>query len=233
MDSIDRDNILEKIRKCMALSKSSNEHEAAAALRQAAKLMEMHQVSHTEMLAVGVGEVSAKAGVISRPPAWENHLAGSIAAVFGCRLIFRESFIASSWVFIGLAPANEVAAYSFEVLFRQAKKARKEFMDSNLKRFKKANKVRRADLFSQGWVLSACRAVTPLTQVDGAEEAIKAYMDLKHNDLGKLESVDRNKGRTLSYKDELALGAGLSAGRNAQLNNGVSGGTTLLMLGGA
>lgn len=233
MENADRDNILEKIRKCMALSKSANEHEAAAALRQAAKLMEMHQVSHTEMLAAGVSEVSVKAGVISRPPAWESHLAGSIANVFGCRVIFRESFVRSTWDFIGLQPANEVAAYSFDVLFRQAKKARKEFMDANLKRFKKANKVRRADLFSQGWVLSACRAVSRLTPMEGAKEAIQAHMDLKYNNLGKLDSVDRNKGRSLSRKDEMALDAGFSAGLNAQLNKGVSAGAAPLMLGSA
>lgn len=227
-----RETILEKIRKCMALAKSCNEHEAAAALRQASKLMEMYQVSQAEMLAVGVSEAKAKAGVISRPTSWENYLAGFIAHVFGCRLIFRESFDTSFWVFVGFPPSNEVAAYSFEVLFRQAKKARQDFISSNLKRFKKANKVRRADLFSQGWVQSACRTVSPLTPVEGAEQAIQAYMDLKHTNLGKLDAVDRNKGRPLSYKDELALDAGLSAGRHAQVNKGVGAGSSPLLLGG-
>lgn len=37
-----KDKALEKIRKCLALSKSANEHEAAAALRQAQKMMSMH-----------------------------------------------------------------------------------------------------------------------------------------------------------------------------------------------
>ena len=61
----DRDSLLGKIRKCMELAKSANEHEAAAALRQATKLMEMYQVSHAELLSIGVSEASAKAGVIS------------------------------------------------------------------------------------------------------------------------------------------------------------------------
>lgn len=228
-----RDSILEKIKKCMALAKSANEHEAAAALRQASKLMEMHQVSQAEMLAIGVSEVSAKAGVIARPSNWENRLAGFIAHVFGCRLIFREGFAQSHWVFVGISPANEVAAYSFEVLYRQARKARQDFMATHLKRFKKSNKVRRADLFSQGWVQAACCAVSPSSQPEGTAEAIRAYMDLKHSDLGKLESVDRNKGRSLSYKDEMALDAGFSAGRNAQLHKGVGTTGAPLMLGGA
>lgn len=228
MDS--RDNILEKIRKCMALAASANEHEAAAALRQARKLMEMHQVSHAEMLAVGVTEAKAKAGVLSRPSSWENNLAGLIARVFSCHLIFREGFAQSAWVFIGFAPANEVAAYSFEVLLRQAKKARQEFMAEHLKRYKKSNKVRRADLFSMGWVQSAGSLVSPLTPVEGAKESIQAYIDLKYTNLSKLDAVDRNKGRAISHKDEQAIGAGLSAGRSAQLHKGVGGSATPLML---
>lgn len=229
----DRDSLLGKIRKCMELAKSANEHEAAAALRQATKLMEMYQVSHAELLSIGVSEACAKAGVISRPSAWENYLAGFIGHLFGCRVLFSEGFSRSSWVFVGLPPANEVAAYSYEVLYRQAKKARQEFITQHLKRFKKANKVRRADLFSQGWVESACRSIAPISPVEGSGDAIKAYLDLKHTGLEKLESVDRNKGRSLSHKDQMALGAGLSAGRNAQLNKGVGAGPAPLMLGGS
>ena len=46
---MDRAKALERIRKCMALSKSPNEHEAAAALRQAQKLMQMHGVTPDEV----------------------------------------------------------------------------------------------------------------------------------------------------------------------------------------
>lgn len=229
----ERDDILEKIRKCMALATSSSEHEAAAALRQATKLMEMHQVSHTEMLAAGVGEVAAKSGAIARPACWESHLAARIAHVFGCHLIFREGWSKSEWVFINLPPANEIAAYSFEVLYRQARKARQNFIGSTLKRHKKSSKVRRADLFSEGWVRTACGNVTALTPVEGATEAVNAYMQLKHPKLGTLSATDRNKGRPLSYKDEMALNAGFNAGRDAQLNRGVSAGAAPLMLSGA
>ena len=229
----DREAVFEKIRKCMALTKSSNAHEAAAALRQATKLMEMYKISHEEMLAVGVTEVSVKAGVTSKPSRWENTLAQKIASIFGCSLIFRQQLWSADWVFVGIPPANDVAIYSFEVLFRQAKKARKEFMDENLKRLKKANKVRRADLFSEGWVRAACMNVSPLTSIDGAEEAISAYMGLKFQNLESLDPVDRNKGRQLSHKDEQAIGAGYSAGRAAQLNKGVGAGSSPLMLEGS
>lgn len=49
MDKSARDKALDKIRKCLALSKSANEHEAAAALRQAQKLMAMHGLSEDDL----------------------------------------------------------------------------------------------------------------------------------------------------------------------------------------
>lgn len=227
----DRDDILEKIRKCMALAKSGSENEAETALRQASKLMEMHQVSQAEMLAAGVGEAKAKSGALVNPSNWENNLASRIAHVFGCRLVHSQHWDRSDWVFIGIPPANEVAAYSFEVLFRQARKARQDYMGSALKRHKKSSKVRRADLFSEGWVRSACGNVASITPVEGAKEAVDAYVKLKLPNLGALNSTDRNKGRTLSGKDEMALMAGHQAGRSAQLHQGVGAVTKPLMIG--
>ena len=41
----DHAKIMDRIKKCLALSASSNEHEAEAALRQARKLMEAHHIN--------------------------------------------------------------------------------------------------------------------------------------------------------------------------------------------
>lgn len=227
-----RDDILERIRKCMALAKSGSEHEAAVALRQAQKLMELHKVSEAEMLAVGVRESRTKAGAIARPASWESDLAAHVAAAFGCKLIFSPSWHEAWWVFIGLPPAHEIAAYSLEVLLRQAHKARREFIDGALKRTKKkANKTRRADLFSAGWVRTACAQVGALTPPDGAAEAIQAHIKLKHPSLGQLSTTDRNAGRNLSERDHDAYHAGRSAGHTAQLHQGVGANKPLMLEG--
>jgi len=218
----DRNDIIEKIRKCMELAKSGGEHEAAAALRQAQKLMEMHQVSQVEMLAAGVGESKAKSGAVARPAKWESDLAGRIAHAFGCNLIFTRSYWdIAHWLFVGVAPANEVAAYSFEVLLRQALKARSGFIATTLKRIKKTNKTRRADLFSESWVRAACANLAAPTPPEFAKAAIEAHMQLNHPGLGNLDVVDRNAGRNWSAKDEDAWSAGGHAGRDAQLHKGV------------
>lgn len=46
---MDKEKAIARIKKCLALSKSPNEHEAAAALRQAQKLMASHGVSEEDV----------------------------------------------------------------------------------------------------------------------------------------------------------------------------------------
>lgn len=48
-DTTDKGKVLDKIRKCLALSKSSNEYEAATALRQAQKMMMANGLSHDDV----------------------------------------------------------------------------------------------------------------------------------------------------------------------------------------
>ena len=45
------EKILDKIKKCLALASSANEHEAAAALRQAQKLMQAHGLTDQDVAA--------------------------------------------------------------------------------------------------------------------------------------------------------------------------------------
>lgn len=46
---MDKEKALARIKKCLALSKSPNEHEAAAALRQAQKLMQAHGITEEDV----------------------------------------------------------------------------------------------------------------------------------------------------------------------------------------
>lgn len=60
--AIDRAKIIDKIKKCLALSKSANDAEAAAALRQAQKLMRIHKIDEMDV----AGEVIINAFVDCR-----------------------------------------------------------------------------------------------------------------------------------------------------------------------
>ena len=56
---MDKERILEKIKKCLALSKSANEHEAAQALKQAQALMREYGITDIEVELSAVKETGA------------------------------------------------------------------------------------------------------------------------------------------------------------------------------
>ncbi|MDR1995125.1 DUF2786 domain-containing protein [Azonexus sp.] len=220
-----REKIIEKIRKCLALSSSSNQHEAAAALRQAQKLMEMHSISDMDIAAAEVGERRAKSNVTAKPPLWETQLAGHIADAFGCSLLFTQSWQTrrAEWNFIGLGAGPEVAQYAFSVLLRQVRLARTEHIKTVLKRCKPATKTRRADLFCQGWVDVAASKIDSFASGTKHEATIDAYLTIRYPELTDLKSTDRNGRRNLRRHEVGDLLSGRVAGSNANLNRGIGG----------
>lgn len=221
-----RDKILDKIKKCLALSASSNEHEAEAALRQARKLMEAHGITDLDIQAAEADERRAKSSVTAKPAAWENMLAHRIADAFGCQLIFSPGYWArrAEWMFIGCGAAPEVAQYAFTVLLRQVKRERATHIKANLKRCKSATKTRRADLFCEGWVRSVAGKITAFAGSEKQSAAIDAFVAVRYPELGSLVTTNRNDGRKLRDHEYNDLAAGHRSGKDAQLNRGVGGG---------
>ena len=228
----DRKKIFDKIKKCLALSASSNEHEAEAALRQARALMEKHSIDHADMLAYEACEESVRSGASRKPAGWESRLAAKIADAFDCRLIFVAGLKNGEWTFIGVDAAPEVAGYAFAVLLRQCKRARTAHIDTFLRRCKTATKTRRADLFCEGWVNFATGKLAAFIGDERAENAIDAYVAKHYPTLGDLTPRNRNTGKKLrdhEYGDYMRGGA---AGKNAELNRGVDGAAQQARLGG-
>lgn len=228
----DQDKIIDKIKKCLALSASSNEHEAEAALRQARKLMDAHGITDADMAAAGAEACKAKAGAKERPANWEAHLADKISQAFGCELVFTGGWFGPGhWIFIGCGSAPEVAQYAFTVLHRQAKRARAEHIKFRLKRCKVATKTRRADLFSEGWVRAVAGKIAAFAGNDQQTVAIAAYMAKHYPKLGDLAASDRNKDRRLQDHDFADYQMGRDSGKGAQLNRGVAGAEQQIALG--
>lgn len=221
----DRDKILDKIKKCLTLSASSNEHEAEAALRQARKMMEAHGITDLDIQAAEAEERRAKSGAKSQPANWETMLASKIADAFACQVIFSGGFWnrLGEWCFIGCGASPEVAHYAFTVLHRQAKRARDEHIKARLKRCKVATKTRRADLFSEGWVRSVAGTIAAFAGTEQQAAAIDAYMVKHYPALRSLKSRDRNDGRKLRDHEYDDYSAGHRSGKDAQLNRGVGG----------
>jgi len=220
------EKIIDKIKKCLALAKSSNAHEAAIALRQAQSLMKKHNISGLDIDAAQANEKNANASVKARPSNWESFLANTTAKAFGCHCLFtttawRWEDQPAQWKFIGTSLAPGLSSYAFDVLLRQLKRDRSHYIKTALKRCKRANKTARADEYCTSWVHAVHKTIENFAPSKAQESAITAYMQKHYPSVSELEPRNRKtKGNSgSSFKDSLA---GHKDGANAELNHGVN-----------
>ncbi len=217
---MDRDRILEKVKKCleMAKGKGANPNEAEIALRQAHKLMESYNLQMGDVLASMAGEAKIPAGSEGKPPAWRVMLAQVCCHSFGTHLIIRSGgWGSASFTFVGCGAAPELSGYAYQVLERQLQKARKEYLATQT-RCKPKTKRARGDAFAHGWIEAVYAKVDDFAGVDdNIAEAIQAYTAKHYPNLGKFEM----KRRKVKARDEVATDAGYQAGKNAQLHRAV------------
>ena len=221
---MDKKTAIDKVRKCMALAKSSNPHEAAAAMRQAQKLMERFGIEHPELLASGVTEEWAKSGATRKPTRYEVLLASAVASAFACDIVFTRKLrgtgmhIDGGYAFIGVAPSPEVASYTFTVLLRQLKRARSAYIATSLKRHTK-NKTAAADQFCEGWVLAVRNLIAQIAPTAEQQEAIDTYMRINYAQTSICQSRERQGGNRMAAYDHRR--SGYVEGKTATLNRGV------------
>lgn len=213
---MDREKALKKIKKCMALGQSSEPAEAAAAMRQAQKLMDMYGINDSDVEFSTIGEKSTSAGRTNEtPPGWLSHLAAIVSSAFGVNNYYQPTFASrSQYVFIGVDPAQEIAAYAFTVLRRQLTASRAAYYKSL--RGKRVNRIRRADAYAVGWVNAVNKTVRNFAKPVPA--AVGNYMKAQHTNL--VEFTPRGK---LNNKDSKDAVAGFIDGSDVTLHHGVDG----------
>lgn len=125
---MDTEKILEKVRRLLALSKSSNEFEAAAAAAKAQELLwkhklEIHDVPTDDGKVVGEEfERFAMAAGNSAP--WRGQLINSIAMNNDCRVV--TSVVPGYYSVIGQKSSFEVVEYLFDYLSTTIERLAKE-----------------------------------------------------------------------------------------------------------
>lgn len=94
-EQTERDKILQKIQKCMRLSKSSEPHEAAAAMRQAQKLMQAYQVSDSELMGLEVKSilVITPAPAMRKCPVGFANLVSIVQIAFGVDAVMESAYV--------------------------------------------------------------------------------------------------------------------------------------------
>lgn len=219
MNPEDRKKALDKIKKCLRLSSSANENEAAAALRQARKLMSMYHITDDDVLASEASEASANARCNYNPPMWENALAQLVADAFQCKVFFAASWRRGTWRFVGCGAAPELSQFAFEVLLRQLKRARSEYLQTRLKRCKPYRKTQRADVYCVGWVSAVRRQVEIFAQSDQQCLAIEKYLEINYPDLCTHEvQLRRKSGKGLNAQESEDYFNGRKQGAKANLH---------------
>lgn len=186
------ESIIKKIMRCEALTKSGNANEAANALRQMNALMKKHQISITDVLAADVTEKVTEGTTKAYPADWVLNLHAVVAKAFECESIVGSygGHYRCNFKIIGVKPAPEIAAYTFEVLLRQLKTARRKFIAEKLNsRLGAKNKKIMADAFCMGWTMQVSTKCADLHPKAETKEKIKAYMDKKHKDIKEREKT--------------------------------------------
>lgn len=212
------DKIIDKIKKCLALAKSSNGNEAATALRQAQKLMAQHNISQADIDLAEMNAKTTRSGKARTPPKYVIYLANLICRAFGVEMIFKEKMDGCDVEFIGLGIQPEIASYAYDVLLRQLTRDRKAYMATLGNRCKTTTKTRKADIFAEHWVMQAARTVTEFVKPSNFDDMVKSYIARRHGDL--VEFQPRHK--KLTNKDFGSVLAGRAAGNNVQLHHGMN-----------
>jgi len=119
----DREKILDKVRKLLELSKSSDPNEAANAARHAQALLTKHRLSQEDVLEEerGIFEVDDTTGTSA--PFWEILLINIIAHVNECKML-RSSF---SFHLVGAKKDAELVDYLFKFFRSEVNRVKTEF----------------------------------------------------------------------------------------------------------
>lgn len=227
---MDREKALDKIKKCLALSKSANEHEAAQALKQAQALMKRYGIDEQE---VELSSVNETQGVVCAqiPPLWQKYLASVVCSCFGVRSYMDYRYnpirqkVEGLLKFFGISPRAELAEYAYTVLLRQIKKHRAEYMKNSLAKVRLVkNKTFRADEFCIGWIFAVQRKVDVFA--NGEREMLLLQKWGEANGL-TVAVCKEHKGKSLADRAQ-----GWERGRDVGLHHAVNGAGGLKQIGG-
>lgn len=215
------DKRIERIKKLLALAKSSNEHEAANALRLAQKLMKELELSEQDIALTEIKQQHTKrANASDKQPLWATRLTNTICAAFGLEAILSwDRDLGATVIFIGPADRVTIGIYCYEVLAPQLVKARKAYLLGLNKRLKLTTKTNRADLFAEGWIAAVRSKVESLVPSEEEKNLVELYKE-KH--FPHLVSTP-TRAAEQKKRDVSAFYAGAIQGKNIRLNAGVSG----------
>lgn len=199
-ETMELDNVIRRIQKCLALGASSNEHEAAAAMRQAQKLMKEYNVSPEHVGQVVVELHRAKSTSCTKPPLWEQWLATGIAKAFGCKVLLHRGWFDSirnkngdmgQYSFIGPRHQVMTAAWTMDLLRNKIMAGRSVHIKA-MQGCKRAAIIDSGNAYAEAFVMALRRKIEDFAGNSPETEAAIAKM------------IEDQTGMTQEQRDELA-----------------------------
>jgi hypothetical protein len=208
-----RAKLLDKIKKCLALSGSPEPHEAAAAMRQAQKLMNSLGVTAEEVEAPTVFETEVKTREGYGNCRYMNHLSTLIEEAFGVEVVYSRNPGTANRLnvrYFGTGARVKLAEYTHRVLQRALEEAWATFLLCR-PHLKSMGGKRQA--FYIGWLFAVKRQVSTVVPPEVEQRAVKVYLARK---FGELEAIGGKKQD--KQLDPQALHEGMLAAAEFSLN---------------
>lgn len=224
---MNKERYLQKIKKLLNKAKSnSSAEESATALRMAQTLMREHGLGEADVEFIDISESLTRGAPDNaiKPTCYTSMLLTLICKAFGVEAILDWRYTARGIPvrivrFYGPAERPEVAAYAFDVLSRQLRKARADFIGGLRKNMKPSTKTGRADNYCEAWVNGVWNNLQAFACTEAETTLIQAYRAKHYSNLGKAEPREAAKvrgsdeSRYLGYRD----------GQKVTLRHGVGG----------
>lgn len=216
---MDKEKVLDKIKKCLALGQSANEHEAAQALKQAQALMEKYEVNAVDIALSRVSEQKADRKMAFKLADWQWSIANMIADIFGSQSYQRGK----TMMFYGIGNRAEISAYAFDVVYRQISADRRKFLKTCRAR-KSAHRTYLADQFCGGWIVGAYETVKKFEMSDEEKAIMDGYAKNEYPYMTEARTRDAKssilQGSEIEYE---ALAKGMESGKQVQLHHAMNG----------
>lgn len=216
--------IIDKIRKLLALSNSSNEHEAALAASHAQRLLSEHNLAMADIEPdIKPDSADRVETAVSKTLAkWVRHLSAGICTAFDCQAIHNPAI--GKLTFIGVGADAQIAVYTFAFLDKTIRRLCSNYVKQHVP-VQIASRHR--ELMRQSYYLGAVSTITeklrcqkqqtPVTS--GALVPIKeALIKRTMGEMGPIRTVRSRK----SYINATAYTKGQQDGKQVGIHHGIN-----------
>jgi hypothetical protein len=207
---MEKSKVLDKIQKCLRLSKSPNANEAAAALRQAQKLMAAHGISEEDITLAGYASAAVDCPIqVNRKyvPHILLKLVDLMKKAFAVQAVIDHNLRVSDYSYqiryFGPTTRVHMAEYAHQVVYRAMEASWRQFLKENP--YLRGEKGARTS-FQLGWLHEVSSKVEAIGFTEEEEHATTA---LKKAHYGK--QLEKVSGQKQSIDQGVAFAGQLAA----------------------